>query len=217
MTQRAVRDEYVFDLSGGNLCLDFTNTVGGSRAHPEERLHSYADLLSWSRQAGAVDEHAAARLAQAAQQHPRDAAKALAQAIELREALFRIIGATLDLRAPETADLVVFNAVLQKALPHHHVTRAAGGFEMAWTEDTDALDRVLWPVVRAAVDLLVSPDLRRVRRCAGPTCDWLFMDKSRNQTRRWCDMKGCGNRAKARRYYERHRAHAVPAPRHHSG
>lgn len=65
---------------------------------------------------------------------------------------------------------------------------------------------MLWPVARSAADLLVSPDLARVRKCAGPTCDWPFVDMSRNRSRRWCDMRECGNRAKARRYSVRHRS-----------
>ena len=72
----------------------------------------------------------------------------------------------------------------------------------------DALERVLWPVVRSAADLLTSPERGRVRRCGGANCDWLFMDNSRNHSRRWCDMGSCGNRAKARRYYARHKEDA---------
>ena len=200
--------EYVFDLSGGSLCLDFINTVSGSRAHPIERLRSYEDLVSWGRQSGATTEDVAERLAQAAQRRPRDAANMLDEALRLREALFRVFFASVGLRAPDPTDVDLLNSALSEALRHHRVVKTPEGFAWGWADDGDALERILWPVIHSAADLLTSPDLRRVRHCAGANCDWLFMDLSRNRTRRWCDMKGCGNRAKARRYYERHRAHA---------
>jgi predicted RNA-binding Zn ribbon-like protein len=60
-------------------------------------------------------------------------------------------------------------------------------------------------VARAAADLLVSPERALVRECASGTCSWLFVDRSRTHQRRWCSMKTCGNRAKARRFYTRRR------------
>jgi len=198
--------EYTFDLTGGRLCLDFVNTVNGSRARPTERLRAYDDLASWGRQAKAFGEHDARRLFAQAQRRPRDAAAALAEALRLREALFRILAARVDLRAPDPPDMELVNGVLSKALVHQRVVKTPGGFAWGWADDAGRLDRVLWPVVRSAADLLTSPDLSRVRRCAGANCDWLFMDMSRNQTRRWCNMQECGNRAKAKRYYQRHRA-----------
>ncbi len=198
--------EYVFDLSGGRLCLDFVNTLSGSRARPRERLRSYDDLVSWGRQSGAITAPIAERLASEARERTRDAARALDGAVRLREVMFRILAASADLRAADEADVAALNMALSDALRHQRLVKAPGGFAWGWVDDVDALGRVPWAAIRSAADLLTSADLRRVRRCAGANCDWLFMDMSRNRTRRWCDMKGCGNRAKARRYYERHRA-----------
>lgn len=200
---------YAFDLSGGRLCLDFVNTVSGSRARPTERLNGYQDLLSWGRQAGALADRDARHLEQAARRRPADAARVLADAVGFREVLYRVFSAVVSLRPPDPRDVDALNGMLSHALARQRVERKPGGFAWGWAEDADALDRMLWPVARSAADLLVSPDLKRVRQCAGANCDWLFMDMSRNRSRRWCDMKGCGNRAKARRYYERHRARAA--------
>ena len=126
--------------------------------------------------------------------------------MRLREGLFRVISACADLRAVDRTDMDLLNSALAEALRHHRLVKTAEGFAWGWSEDADALGQIPWAAVRSAADLLTAPELRRVRRCAGANCDWLFMDMSRNRTRRWCDMKGCGNRAKARRYYERHRA-----------
>ncbi|MCL6613391.1 MAG: CGNR zinc finger domain-containing protein [Firmicutes bacterium] len=80
-----------------------------------------------------------------------------------------------------------------------------GGFAWKWGGEGKALDRMLWPVVRSAAELLISGDRERVRECAAEGCGWLFLDASRNTRRKWCAMTSCGNRAKARRYYERKR------------
>ncbi len=205
---------YVFDLSGGRLCLDFVNTLSGSRARPTERLRSYDDLVSWGRQSGAITAPIAERLAAEARARPRDAARALDSAVRLREVMFRILAACADLRPADETDVAALNVALSEALPHQRLVKTPDGFEWGWVEDAEALGRIPWAAIRSAADLLTSPDLRRVRRCAGANCDWLFMDMSRNRTRRWCDMKGCGNRAKARRYYERHRARRGDAHAH---
>jgi len=210
MTQTISR-EYVFDLSGGRLCLDFVNTVSGSRAHPRERLNSYHDLVSWGRQAGALTEREAQYLAQVAKRRPAASARSLAEAVRLREALFRLFSAMVEGRPPQPDDLAILNATLAEALANLELASCDDGYAWAWEGDADALDRMLWPVVRSATDLLTSPDRHRIHICESTTCDWLFMDMSRNHSRRWCDMKGCGNRAKARRYYERHKAKAAKA------
>jgi len=79
------------------------------------------------------------------------------------------------------------------------------GFAWDWHEADGALELPIWIVARSASTLLVSQGLRRVRECAGEKCDWLFLDASRNRSRRWCDMAACGNRAKAQRNYARRR------------
>ncbi len=118
--------------------------------------------------------------------------------------------------APDPADLEVLNRESTAALAHLRLVPASGstedaaagadeppGFTWSWADVEDDLASLLWPVARAATDLLTSCDLARVRECADDSCGWLFMDMSRNGSRRWCDMADCGNRAKARRYRER--------------
>jgi predicted RNA-binding Zn ribbon-like protein len=106
--------------------------------------------------------------------------------------------------------MATINAELATAGTHLRVVESDGGFGWGW-EDGDALDRVLWPVARAAAELLVAGDLSRIGQCAGEECQWLYVDTSRNHSRRWCDMNDCGNRAKARRHYHRVRSAADTA------
>ncbi len=199
----------VFELSGGAACLDFVNTVEGRPgASPRERLASYADLLDWARQAGLLGEGQARALASEARGHPRRAEAALARGRALREALFGVFSAAAGGRDPAAADLGTLNEALSRALARRRLRVEGACVAWAWDEGAPALDRPLWPVAVAAAELLVSPALERVRECAAGGCAWLFLDHSRNRSRRWCDMAVCGNRDKARRHRARRRGPA---------
>jgi len=199
---------YEFELSGGSLCLDFTNTVGDRPRQQEEHLRSYLDLLTWSRQSGVLDRRRQRRVARQAQQESRRAVKVFTEAIELRECLYRIFSALAVGTEPTSEDLARLNSALAATLGHLSVERNDQGFGWGWAGSEDALDQMLWPVVRSAADLLTSEEASLVRECASESCSWLFVDRSRTHRRRWCDMKTCGNRAKARRHYQRHRLRA---------
>ena len=194
------------DLAGGDLCLDFTNTVS-SRGAPGEHdyLDSYDDLLAWGAHAGALDGGVAARLGEAAAVRADEARAVLARARALREALYRIFAAHAAGRIPAPGDLALLNTELSRALAQRRIAHAAGAFAWEWEERRPALDRVLWPVALAAADLLVSGELARVHQCENGTCGWLFVDRSKNRSRRWCSMKDCGNVTKVRRYRSKHK------------
>lgn len=189
-------------LIGGRLSLDFVNTADTHGPAVGDKLVAYADLLWWALRVGMLDEPAAAPLFAAAEADPAGAERVLAAAVELREALYRVFIAARGGGVADAADLAVLNRELSHALGHLRVTAEEGGFGWGWEEGV-RLERVLWPVVRDAAELLVSGDLRRVGKCCGESCDWLYLDTSRNRSRRWCDMQSCGNRAKARRHYQR--------------
>ncbi len=199
-----------FDLSGA-LGLDFANTWG-DRGRPEtDGLHGYGDLLAFARQAGAATEGEAARLAARAEREPRAAADAFGRALDLREGLYRLFSAAAAERAPDSEDLALVNAALPEALARLRLAPRGDGFGWDWAtpaalaaaEPDPPLDAPLWPILRSAAELLTADDLRRVRECAAGSCTWLFLDRSRNRSRRWCSMETCGNRAKAHRHYRR--------------
>jgi predicted RNA-binding Zn ribbon-like protein len=195
------------NLVGGRLCLDFANTVSLHGVdHPNERLTSYQDLLAWSRRAGIVDEREQAQLASVAAARPADALDVFEQAYNLRETIYRVFSAVAGGHPAASADLEQLNVVLREVMVHAELVQTGEGFSWGWAPDENALDSILWPIVRSAAELLISGDLGRVRECSGDTCGWLFVDTSRNRSRRWCDMEDCGNRAKARRHYYRKRA-----------
>ncbi len=194
----------LFELTGGLLCLDFVNTVEDRPdAHPHELLNSYHDLVSWSQQAHVLTEQEAHGLLEKAACLAVEASTVLERAVAIREAIFRIFKSIAKDASPEEYDLVTLSAAVADAQVHARIVPGVDGFTWDWISDENNLDRMLWPVVRSAADLLTSDELDDVRVCASETCNWLFMDTSKNHSRRWCDMKSCGNRAKARRFYGR--------------
>jgi predicted RNA-binding Zn ribbon-like protein len=202
-------------LLGGRLSLDFANTADWHASdHPVEFLTSYSDLVTWSQHVGTLTDHQAQRLLKKAARRPEDATAVLERAIALREAIYRMFTAISHGRPPQAADLATFNAELSEALAQSRIIStlrqaqdtAVGGFAWDWAGAEGALDQMLWPVVHDAAGLLTSEDLDRVGQCADDRCGWLFLDTSRNRSRRWCSMEDCGNRAKARRHYKRKRA-----------
>jgi predicted RNA-binding Zn ribbon-like protein len=199
-----VVQERIFDFTGGLLCLDFANTVDDRPdVHPQEHLNSYNDLVSWGQQAQVLTEREAQRLLKQAACYPAEASGVLEQAVGIREAIFRIFKAVAREVLPEGDDLGALSAAVADAQAHARIVSKGEGFRWDWSGNAGDMDCMLWPVVRSAADLLTSDELDDVRVCASETCNWLFMDTSKNHSRRWCDMKSCGNRAKARRFYGR--------------
>lgn len=197
---------YEFELTGGALCLDFANTMPDQKA-PEtraEKLVTYADLLSWAVQSGEITVSDARKLMNAANHSPSKSAAALRRARELRQAIYSIFSALARGSAPATKDLDVLNRYWKNASIHASVSHSAGKFQKIWViDEDDELDRPLWPVAVSATELLTSEELILARECASDRCSWLFLDNSRNKSRRWCDMKTCGNREKAKRHYDK--------------
>ncbi len=194
-------------LIGGALCLDFANTVDPRHATDRhEYLDSYSALAEWAHHVGGIDAATAERLLKAAAADPRQAQRVLQRAITLREALYPIFAQAIDRQPPAPDDLDTLHGELTSAMTHIQVCWAATGFTWGWDDPGHGLDRVLWPVTQSAADLLTRGPLGRIRECPGDgNCGWLFLDLSKNASRRWCEMRTCGNRAKARRYHARAR------------
>jgi predicted RNA-binding Zn ribbon-like protein len=197
---------YEFDLSGGVLCLDFANTVS-RRKIPEravDHLGTYDDLVVFAQQSGILSTEQGEELRALARRKHRLADAALRQTLAYRESVFRAFSALAERTPPEPEDAQQINDSAIEALNHRQLEPANGHYRWEWQWKTkNSLDCILWPIAQSAADLLTSPGLQAVRMCEAPECAWLFLDQSRNRTRRWCDMKVCGNRQKARRYYRR--------------
>ena len=200
---RTPREAEVHRLIGGDLSLDFANTLNGhTRSHGHEYLHDYRDLILWSRHAGLLTSHEARLLLDEAAAHPSGARRIFRNALRLREVIFRIFSRLASGGEPDTTDLDRLNTAWQQGQRHASLVHSSRGFSLGW-DDQPFLDRLLRTLSASAIHLLTSQALPQVRQCAGEHCDWLFIDASRNHLRRWCSMEECGNRAKMRRRQQR--------------
>ena len=194
------------DLLGGVLCLDFANTVE-PRVEPRgdgqrrEYLTDYDDVVAWGRHAGALTDAEAWRLRVEATRRPDDATATFAAALALRETIYRIFLTIARGAHPDAADIDTLSAAFADAMGHARVVRRDADFAVAWSTNEESLARPLWLLARSAVDLLTDGDPARIKDCptGGEGCGWLFYDTSKNNSRRWCSMSGCGVPAKERR------------------
>ena len=196
-------------LLGERLCLDFANSIEDPRAdEPQDFLFSHGDLVRWGRHVGLVADEQFPGLIAEAQVEPNHGEHQLQIALALRGAITRAFTDIARQEAPAADDLALVQKFYGQALAEARLTPGNGQFQWSWAEamQLSVQSAVLWPVVASAIELLTRDDLRRVKQCSGPHgCDWLFYDTSKNGSRRWCSMEGCGSRAKMRRYNARKR------------
>jgi len=188
-------------LVGGSLCLDFVNTTGArASAAPRERLKCYGDLVTWSERAGVLDAKAAARLRRAAVARREDAVSTLRYAHRIREDLHNLLSAFVEGRRPSHAALARVAAHWRRARRTEELVLDGSGLKIRTLLNKTDLGGPISPIIMSAIDLLTSDRLTLMTRCA--ECDWLYLDTSKNHTRRWCKAT-CGNRARSRARYER--------------
>jgi predicted RNA-binding Zn ribbon-like protein len=200
-----------FELVAGAVCLDFVNTLDDRfTREPKELLKNYLDLARFGEDAGIVADWIVDRLFARSQTSPEEAQKVLRRAIELRESMYAVFLAVATGRPVPRPALVILNQFIQGAAQHAQLAPAqsvetALNAPFAWRFDAlpSDFDDPLWPIARSAADLLASDQLAYVRMCASKTCQWFFLDTSKNHKRRWCDMSKCGNREKFRAFYSR--------------
>jgi predicted RNA-binding Zn ribbon-like protein len=191
---------------GERPCLDFVNTVGGWADRViGDKLRNYDDLARWAELAGLIPAEHARVIAKKAREHPAEADQVLRRAITLRRVIRGVFLAVLEKGKPGPAHIRTLRRELTIARSNQHLKYIGSGFEWAWNSPAEALDSILWRICGSTEELLTSPDLSRVRECAGEKCGWMFLDNSRNHSRHWCDMQDCGNRAKVRRFRQRQR------------
>ena len=195
-------------LLGERLCLDLANTIESPRHKPEEFLHTYDDLIRWGHHTGILTEPGITHLLAEATRRPTDAAAVFARALTLRSAVTHTFRAIARDEAPAVHDLDRLRLDYAAAITHAQFAPADTTLSWSWDEAA-RLDGLLWPIAHSAVTLLTSGDLTRVKECPGANdCGWLFYDTSKNGSRRWCSMEGCGSRVKMRRLYARSRPNA---------
>lgn len=191
-----------FKFIGGSLCLDFVNTVGGraGRRVIRDKIAGDADLTAWGAMAGVLSSAQHRRVARSS----ADPGLVIERARVFREALYRVLLAVLRERRPPSRDVRLVGTEIAAARSNQRLVYSSGEFRWIAPAAEAGIERVLNAVAASAAELLTSPDLHRLGQCGGPQCGWLFLDTTRNGSRRWCDMQDCGNRAKVTRYRQKH-------------
>jgi predicted RNA-binding Zn ribbon-like protein len=203
-----------FQLTGAHPVLDLVNTLDNrfSEGGPAELLRSYADLLAFLQQSKLLSVHQARLLLAASKKD--GAARVLQSARELRDALAAVLYGALDGRTAAPEHLRTLENHFRRAGRHRQLrwraapvaSRAPARAEWVWGRFDTEVELPVWMLAQSAAELITSAALDRLRTCGSETCRWLFLDTSKNHTRRWCDMKICGNRMKARRFNARRQA-----------
>jgi predicted RNA-binding Zn ribbon-like protein len=194
-----------FQLVAGNLALDFANTLD-YRYDPDrliDLLPNYERFLAFCRQSGVITGAQMRKLLDGLSES--DSQRVFEEVIEFREALYFLILSAVQDRRPDESHLRALNRILAGARALDEVVWHKRRFDRRSRDITERPDGPLRQIVDAAVGLITSSDIDHVRECGEKTCRWLFLDRSRNHTRRWCDMQLCGNRSKAKRFYARTR------------
>jgi predicted RNA-binding Zn ribbon-like protein len=195
-----------FQLVAGHVALDFANTLDFrfDRKRLINLLPTYERLLEFARQSGVISGQQARSLLSRTTR--REASLTLKRAIELRETLDSLFRAVAMHRQPSKQRLRTFNRFLAEGHVPDTIVWQKADFVRTSRDLTATSDAPLWPIIDASAALLASHDRASIRECSEPSCRWLFLDHSKNHSRRWCSMNICGNRSKVKRFRYRLRA-----------
>jgi len=211
MSQSTTSAPRQLPIVGGHLALDFANTVDDPDGTARyDHAGTFPELVAWSVRLGILQTDEATTLLASGMDHPRARSAALKRAHALRSILIETFSTAAMINSGELAAGAVLDArwhdlrsYVTDAMAHSELVPDEHAYQLNWPMIT-RLDAMLWPITVAAVQLLTSPQLARVKKCAG--CPWLFLDQSKNFSRRWCAMSDCGTHEKIVRYVARRAA-----------
>ena len=202
---RQTREKFLsFDLDGNNVALDFVNTVE-YRDTPKayEWITTYIDALGWAERVGILSPEITEQLI--ARGYEKDSSDWYNQIIEHRRILHQVFSSVIKQEKDKPTVMDDFNVILRATRKRAVFEMNGSGFSWRFPDVKEDPIGFLQPVVNSAADFLIESDMKRLKRCSDPECGWLFYDTSKNKSRRWCSMKGCGNRAKVNKFYRNHR------------
>lgn len=192
-------------LDGGCLCFDLVNTISHrKRPGAHDYIGSYTELLQWVHKTRGLPDEQLNLLKKLAAEQSGETASALTFFREVRELLYRFFSAVAARRFPgeKTCDLT--NEYIRQAMRRLEFNAARFPVTLEQREAGSDLREPVWAGLRSAWDVLNSQDQTRIKECEA--CGWLFLDRTRNKGKRWCNPATCGNTDKTKRYYRRKKA-----------
>jgi predicted RNA-binding Zn ribbon-like protein len=202
-----------FEFLGEALCLDFLNTLHDAEAEdPEEELSSDAHVVIWAAQAGILGASEAGGLQARALRRcvqlrlpGKKTASLRDNARTLREAWRQMFKRAAREGKVAARDIETLNRLLERFPAAGRIKESNDGWTMNWESQASGAEKIFYALVKSAAELVATGRWRAVRECASDTCSWMFLDTSKNHSRRWCDMARCGNRDKVHRFRTRSR------------
>jgi len=194
------RNIQTLELVGGAACLNFANTINSRTAPEYDFLRDYADFVDWTVKAGITSADQGSRLKSLASQDATRAHAAFVKALYYREIFYQLFRKIARKIEPDPVELRLFLHLYSDALVHGEIARGGNHFKIEWQPTAD-FESPLWPILDSAAQILFSDELAHIKEC--PNCGWLFADRSKNQSRKWCSMETCGARDKMRRYQKK--------------
>jgi predicted RNA-binding Zn ribbon-like protein len=199
MTERSIEN---LQLDGGCPVFDFTNTINNrNSAQQHDYLADYEQVLLWNAKVGLLTPERISLLSRYAAEHRSESELALLKAKHAREILYQLFSSIGKHQTVDSHTLNAFNEILAACFGKLKVDITVAGPSVNFTGQTVSLDEPVCIIMKSAYDILTNEDFTRLKEC--PSCGWLFIDRTKNAKRRWCDMKVCGSRDKAKRYYHR--------------
>jgi len=198
----ANKDIFTLRFDGGNLSLNFLNTV--EYRHEEfavDFIHHYLDLITWAHFADAVGDSQKELLQGLSQEKSNEAIKIYYEAIQLREAMYEYIINLINRENVDPVSMHIINQWISRAFSNLELHLVDRNVVLDWNAEKFGLESVLWPIIKSFVDLVTLTNHKRIKQCSN--CGWIFVDNSKNSSRRWCSMEICGNRVKARRFAQK--------------
>lgn len=188
-----------FDTDGNHVAMDFINTLDNRGTENEyDWLTEYSDSIAWAERVGLISLDGAIELFERARDQPTDAWQR--KILEVRKIVYRVADIVIRGEDPDSVPWATFNRFLGDAMSRLMIVKRADDFVWEFPDLVREPVGFLWPILRSFAELITSSDRDRLKRCADPTCGWIFLDMSKNRSRRWCSMEGCGNRSKVRNY-----------------
>jgi predicted RNA-binding Zn ribbon-like protein len=195
-----------FLFVAGHLTLDFVNTLDYryDKTRRIDLLPTFESFVRFAAQAALTSEDEARKLR--AKTDEREAAQAITRVVQFREALYFLLLSSIKKKPPNALHLRSYNRILKEATLPNFVAWHKKGFVVSIVDQATSPVGLLKLIIESANRLLTSSDLRYLGECQDQSCRWLFLDHSKNHSRRWCSMEICGNRTKARKFYAQNRS-----------
>lgn len=190
-------------LDGGCTCFDFINTVNSrsEEDEPYEYLGSYGEFMKWSGRVELLPRERIKKLSGYADANPKEAGRTLEEIKQVRELMYRIFSAIAAEAPVGDSELDTFNTRLAESISKLQFVSGGDELQLSWKTGEPDLNEPLWRVMKSAFDILTEEPAGRIKECEA--CGWIFLDQSKNKSRRWCNMQTCGSAHKAKKYYYR--------------